>query len=57
MDLDKKTLEENYNQFLNSQKEYKKISSNREIKNSDRVFVNIKTDDNSVPEFLKLQNW
>ena len=55
MDLDKKTLEENYNQFLNSQKEYKKISSNREIKNSDRVFVNIKTDDNSVPEFLKLQ--
>ena len=55
IDLDKKTLNENYNQFINSQKQYKKINSKRAIKNSDKVYVNITTNDESVPDFLKSQ--
>jgi len=55
IDLDKKTLNENYNQFINSQKQYKKIKSKRTIKNSDKVYVNITTNDESVPVFLKSQ--
>ena len=55
IDLDKKTLNENYNQFINSQKKYKKIDSKRKIKNSDKVYVNITTNDESVPDFFKSQ--
>ena len=53
--FDKKTLNENYNQFINSQKQYKKIDSKRTIKYSDKVYLNITTDDESVPDFLKSQ--
>jgi len=56
IDLDKKTLNENYNQFINNQKQYKKIDSKRTIKNSDKVYVNISTNDESVPDYLKTQN-
>ena len=55
IDLDKKTLNENYNQFLKSQKSYKKINTNRSIINSDKVYVNISSNDKSVPDFFKLQ--
>ena len=55
IDFDKKTLNENYNQFINSQKQYKKIDSKRKIKNSDKVYVNITTNDESVPDFFKSQ--
>jgi len=55
IDFDKKTLNENYNQFINSQKQYKKIDSKRKIKYSDKVYLNITTDDESVPDFLKSQ--
>ena len=55
IDFDKKTLNENYNQFINSQKQYKKIDSKRTIKYSDKIYLNITTDDESVPDFLKSQ--
>ena len=55
IDLDKKTLEDNYNQFLKSQKNYKKIESIRAIKYTDKVIVNISSADQSVPDFLKSQ--
>ena len=55
IDFDKKTLNENYNQFINSQKQYKKIDLKRTIKNSDKVYLNITTEDESVPDFLKSQ--
>ena len=55
IDFDKKTLNENYNQFINSQKQYKKIDSKRTIKYSDKIFLNITTNDESVPDFLKSQ--
>jgi len=53
--LDKKTIEENYNIFLRSQKKYKKINTNRAIEYSDKVYVNISTKDVSVPDFIKSQ--
>jgi len=55
IDFDKKTLNENYNQFINSQKQYKKVDSKRIIKNSDKIYLNITTDDESIPGFLKSQ--
>ena len=53
--LDKNKIEENYVNFINSQKHYHKVNEIRSIKLSDKVFVNIDTDDKSVPEFLKSQ--
>ena len=53
INLDNKTLENNYNQFLNTQKQYKAVNSNRALKLNDKVFININTNDVSVPDFLK----
>jgi len=55
INLDKKTLDENYKQFINTQKQYKEINSIRTIKLSDKVYVNINTTDESVPDFIKSQ--
>ena len=43
INLDQKTIEDNYNQFLLSQKQYAKIDKNRSIKNTDKVTINIET--------------
>ena len=56
IDIDKKTFEENYKSFLNSQKKYSKLNDSREIKYTDKVFVNIKTNDDSVPKYIKSQD-
>ena len=55
VDIDSKTSEENYKSFLNSQNTYERIKMDRAVKNSDKIFVNIKTSNNSVPDYLKLQ--
>ena len=55
IDIDGRTAEENYKSFLNSQKKYSKLSNSRGIKYTDKVFVNIKTNDDSVPEHIKSQ--
>ncbi len=55
IDLDKSLIEENYKEFLKSQKKYSKIINNREIIGSDKVFVNLTTNDSSAPDYLKLQ--
>ena len=55
IDIDAKTKEENYKSFLNSQNVYDKIKNDRSVKNSDKIFVNIKTSNNSVPNYLQLQ--
>ena len=55
INIDKKTYEENYKSFLNSQSSYKLITEDREIKNSDKIFVDIDTSDKDVPDFLKSQ--
>ena len=55
IELDKKTIEDNYNQFLSSQKNYNKLESKRVVKISDKININIETKDSTVPEFLKSQ--
>ncbi len=55
IDIDEGTAEENYKSFLNSQKKYLKLNNDRKIKYTDKVFVNIKTNDDSVPEHIKYQ--
>ena len=55
INLDKKTIDQNYKDFLDSQKHYHKVSDDREIKLTDKIIANIFTDDQSVPDFLKSQ--
>ena len=40
----KKNIDDQYNKFLKSQKNFKKIEKNREIKKNDRVFINFATE-------------
>ena len=54
--LDKKTIDGNYTNFIESQKHYHKITENRSLLLSDKVMLNISTVDTNVPEFLKSQN-
>ena len=56
IDIDQKRVDENYNQFINSQKHYHKVKDSRPAKMSDKIIANITTKDESVPEFLKSQN-
>ena len=56
IDIDERTTEENFKSFLNSQKKYSKLNDSRGIKYTDKVFVNIKTNDDSVPEYIKSQD-
>jgi len=53
--LDKSIIEKNYKEFLNSQKQYSKIVNNREIKISDKVLINLSSNNEITPDFLKLQ--
>jgi len=53
--IDKKTEDENFKNFVNSQKHYHKVDSGRAVKLTDKIIVNISTEDKSVPDFLKLQ--
>ena len=55
IEINQKKLDENFKEFINSQKHYHKISESRPVKLSDKIIVNITTEDKSVPEFLKSQ--
>jgi len=55
IDLDKSLIEKNYKDFLNAQRKYSKIKTNREIINSDKVIINLYSDDERTPDFLKKQ--
>ena len=55
INLEKSSVEKNYKDFLKSQKKYIKVKNNREIKISDKVIINLSTDNDSVPDFLKSQ--
>jgi len=54
--IDQKRIDENYNQFINSQKHYHKVKESRPAKISDKIIANITTKDETVPEFFKTQN-
>jgi len=53
--LDKSIIEQNYKDFVGSQKKYSKIKNNREIKISDKVLINLSSTDEIAPDFLKSQ--
>ena len=55
IDLDSTTIENNYKEFIKSQKKYSKIKDNRKIIKSDKVLINITAEDSSLPDYLKLQ--
>ena len=55
IDLNKTTLEKNYKEFLSNQKKYSTIKNNRVIKKSDKVLINLSSEDPSTPQFLKTQ--
>ena len=55
INLSKKTLDDQYKQFINSQKNFKKIKNNRKILKDDRVTINFKTANEIIPEYLRSQ--
>ncbi|MDC3269894.1 trigger factor [Alphaproteobacteria bacterium] len=55
IELDNKLVEDNYKEFLKSQKKYLEIKNIRQIKKSDKLLIDMSSKDESVPDFLKLQ--
>jgi trigger factor len=55
IELDKKAEENQFKSFIDSQKNFKKIESSRQVKNSDKVIVNFESDQQDLPEYLKSQ--
>ena len=55
INFSKKNIDEQYKKFIESQKSYKKIENNRLVKKNDRVFVNLNTSNEDVPEYLRTQ--
>jgi trigger factor len=55
IDLDNKLFENNYKEFLKSQKKYLEIKKIRQIKKTDKVLIDLSSNDESVPDFLKVQ--
>ena len=55
INLDKQIIDKNYKEFLNNQKKYTPITASREIKKTDRVILNLSSENETVPDFLKSQ--
>ncbi len=55
IDLDQKLINDNYKEFLKSQKKYLEIKNNRQIKKTDKILINLSSKDESVPGYLKTQ--
>jgi len=55
INLDKQIIDKNYKEFLNNQKKYTPIRNSREIKKTDRVILNLSSENETVPDFLKSQ--
>ena len=55
INLDKQMIDKNYKEFLNNQKKYTPITNSREIKKTDRVILNLSSENETVPDFLKSQ--
>ena len=56
IELSKKAEENQFKSFIDSQKNFKKIESSRQVKNSDKVIVNFESLQEDLPEYLKSQN-
>lgn len=55
INLDKQIIDKNYEEFLNNQTKYTPITNSREIKKTDRVILNLSSENENVPDFLKSQ--
>ena len=55
IELGKKAEENQFKSFIDSQKNFKKIESSRQVKNSDKVIVNFESSQENLPEYLKSQ--
>ncbi len=55
IELGKKAEENQFKNFIDSQKNFKKIESSRQVKNSDKVIVNFESSQEDLPEYLKSQ--
>ena len=55
IELGKKAEENQFKSFIDSQKNFKKIESSRQIKNTDKVIVNFNSSQEDLPEYLKSQ--
>ena len=55
IDLDNKLVQDNYKEFLKSQKKYVEIKNIRQIKKTDKVLIDLSSTDESVPDFLKVK--
>ena len=55
INLSKKNLDDQYKKFIDSQKSFKKIENNRKILKDDRVLINFKTTNETIPEYLRSQ--
>ncbi len=55
IELGKKAEENQFKNFIASQKNFKKIASSRQIKNTDKVIVNFQSTQEDLPEYLKSQ--
>ena len=55
INLDKQIIDKNYKEFLNNQKKYTPITKSREIRKTDRVILNLSSENETVPDFLKSQ--
>ncbi len=55
IDLSKKNIDDQYKKFLETQKSFKKITRNRNIKKNDRVTINLITTNEDVPQYIKEQ--
>ena len=53
IELDKKAEEDRFKSFVASQKNFKKIESSRQVKNTDKVIVNFESTSEDLPEYLK----
>ena len=56
INLGEKIINENYNNFMKTQKQYTKLKNDRSIKKGDKIYVNISSEDNSLPDYLRQQN-
>ncbi len=56
INLEKSLTDDNYKNFIKNQKKYSEIKSSREIKKTDKVIINLSSQSELVPEFLKQQS-
>ncbi len=55
INLSKKDIDSLFKKFVDSQKSFKKIQTNRNIIKTDKVTINFETQNSDVPEYIKLQ--